>query len=94
MYCFLNKARFDFFGTNSLIQRWENTKNLRASKLLKTKEYDSDDHLTPYLQKLQNITKLKPRGGFFREDETVKEYMARALQKATQMGKLDQVTLK
>lgn len=50
-------------------------------------------HIFYYIQKLERETGIKPRGGFWRRDENVAEYIGRALRRAAELGKLDKTIL-
>ena len=50
--------------------------------------------MVSYLYKLREKAELKPQGGIFRKEENVGHYVARALQKIEQLGRLDEVILK
>lgn len=76
---------------------WESFSNLKAKNWVhfgKISE-DSDPKLI-YLNKLATITGIKPRGlaSLHLRAETNGEYIARALQKAAEIGKLDQLKIK
>lgn len=71
---------------------WENLKSFKATTLFEAKNGDPEDPMMRYLNKLQEVTKLKPRGtGFFKRAETVNEYVARALQNAAKKGLLERL---
>ncbi len=53
-----------------------------------------DSPLMKYLKLLHDETKLEPQKTWFTHTWTVNEYIARALKKAAEMGKLDRVTLR
>jgi hypothetical protein len=50
-------------------------------------------HMYHYVKMLQDITGLKPRGGFWFREESVPSYIMRALKKAADLNKLDQTIL-
>ncbi|MFZ3011608.1 MAG: hypothetical protein WA060_01240 [Minisyncoccia bacterium] len=76
---------------------WESFSNLKAKNWVHFGKIgeDSDPKLI-YLNKLATITGIKPRGlaSLHLRAETNGEYMARALQKAAEIGKLDQLKIK
>ncbi len=75
---------------------WNAIKNAKVGNLLKMKNTNEDDiPVIKYIQKLKDITKLNPKNGILGiQPETVDHYIARALQKAALLGKLEQVELK
>jgi hypothetical protein len=76
---------------------WENFSNLKAKNWVHFGKIDEDsDPKLIYLNKLATITGIKPRGlaSLHLRAETNGEYIARALQKAAEIGKLDQLKIK
>ncbi len=72
---------------------WASMQNLPASEIL-GRDYAPNDPMMKYLHKLQDIIpEVKPKTGiaFIRKPETADEYVARVLQKASQLEKLKRV---
>lgn len=82
-----------FRHTEDKVGTWKEWRGIKASTSLKKENFDENNPLIVYLHKLQNVTKLKPQGGFIRRAETIDEYIGRALQKATQLERLDELRL-
>lgn len=74
------------------IERWQRWKDVSANKFLE-KNPTQGDSLVNYINKLKEATGLKPKGGLLFRHETVNEYIARALQKAEQLGKTVRVNV-
>lgn len=75
---------------------WESFSNLKAKNWVHFGKIDEDsDPKLIYLNKLATITGIKPRGlaSLHLRAETNGEYIARALQKAAEIGKLDQLKI-
>jgi hypothetical protein len=71
---------------------WRTMKDLKVSKLVGNKNFDSNNPMIQYLNKLQDTTGLKPRGwSLFHRAETVNEYIAKAIQKAAKISKLSEI---
>lgn len=73
---------------------WDAVSRGPTKEMLSTKETEAEEGLSPfisYLHKLKEITGLKPKGGIIFRNETNGEYVTRALQKATSLGKLEEL---
>lgn len=93
----VHKANIDIIFPGDHIEDWEDVKYLSPSRMLGNPEYENGPEYRPimdYLHKLVEVTKLKPKGtgliGLGRP-ETTNEYIARALQKASELGKLEEL---
>ncbi|HAS81005.1 TPA: hypothetical protein DD445_01820 [Candidatus Nomurabacteria bacterium] len=74
---------------------WLEKGGLSARDVLKAENPGQLTGLNTYLHKLQEVTGLKPKeGSFFQSSETVHKYVNRALHKAGEMGKLEDLRLK
>ena len=77
------------------IKDWQHIKGLKIKEMLDHKEFENNpEHHSAmiYIHKLIDTTGLKPKVGWFKP-ETAEQYVARALQKAAQEGKLEQVEM-
>lgn len=86
------------FPTKNAYNAWlmiENSDNTTADHVIKMTEETVKPEYKPlvsYIQKLHNATGLDPReGNWIQAAETNKEFITRALQKAAELGKLDEV---
>lgn len=80
--------RHNNFGTTG----WRAMKDLKVTKLVGDKNYSDNNPMIQYLNKLRDTTNLKPQGtSIFHRAETVKEYIARALQRAAKIEKLSEL---
>src|SRR3989344_1231336 len=71
------------------INEWQKIRYSNVGNLLK--QEDPENHFLVYIHKLQEYTGLRPTDSFFWKKENTEHYIARALQKAAEMGKLDEV---
>ena len=80
------------------VDHWNILKNQRADMFIKNTDLAKGDtnglsygYLAKYLQKLQEVTGLEPKGSLFglRNAETAERYITRALQKAEALGKTE-----
>ena len=76
---------------------WSQVSQFKIKDILKNESYRGEHEagsMVSYLYKLREKAELKPQGGIFRKEENVGHYVARALQKIEQLGRLDEVILK
>ncbi len=76
---------------------WHSMQRLKATDIMDSVKEGNmpGSPLGKYLEKLYKVTKLDPHNGtWWRDPETVNEYTARALKRAAEMGRLEDVTLK
>jgi hypothetical protein len=79
----------NIFRDNTEIEIWKDIKDMKASEFLQSKDYKGSNIMN-YFHELQEVTKLKPKGGIITRAETTNEYIIRALQKIAKLGKLKQ----
>ena len=82
---------------NDTLQNWRSIKDKSASEFMGRPEGKIKKIQKPlydYLKQLEEKTKLKPKSGILRDQpESIEKYIERALQKAAQEEKLDEVEL-
>lgn len=89
-----HQTNIDRIFPGNLMEDWQDWKNLSPKKMLGNPDFENDPEYKPlmdYLHKIAEIT--KPKGGLLRKNETVEEYIARALQKAAKEGKLNEMKM-
>lgn len=84
-------------GVDKNVMDWVEIKDMDAGDVIKDAKFgpgSGKNNFQSYLQLLEKVTREKPIGGLFRKEESVGEYISRALQKAGSDNKLHLVKLK
>ena len=77
------------------VNNWQNVRDLKLRDILNSTKFENDPENHPtmvYIHKLIDTTGLKPKTGWYKP-ESVESYVRRALQKATEEGRLEQVKM-
>ena len=100
----IHRNNLDHLLPGNTMEAWGTMSHLKASNILErtaigNTELQNDSpygHIFAYLHRLNEVTGLKPRGAniFHWKAETTEQYIARALQKAAQIGILDNTILR
>jgi hypothetical protein len=82
------------FQNHDKVENWEDMKRWNTDVFLNENSSYQNEPIAVYIKHLREVTGLKPKKGFlWISPEKTESYIARALQKAAQIGKLSQLKI-